>query len=102
MICLQCSNEPNTAMNLFESDLTAKVIGCAIEVHRAFGPGLLESAYRECLFNELRLNGLSVEREKPPPIMYKGLRLDHGYWMDLLVEKKLVAETKTVGIFYRC
>ncbi|HWA35348.1 MAG TPA: GxxExxY protein [Cyclobacteriaceae bacterium] len=86
-------------MNLFESELTAKVIGCAIEVHRAFGPCLLESAYRECLFHELKLNGLSVEREKPMPIIYKGIKLDHGYRMDLVVENKLVIETKTVEIF---
>jgi GxxExxY protein len=87
------------AAEFIEAELTSKVIGCAIEVHRALGPGLLESAYRDCLFYELQINGLSVEREKPMPIVYKTVELNHGYRMDLLVNNKLVIETKTIEAF---
>ncbi|GAB3996058.1 GxxExxY protein [Spirosoma daeguense] len=79
-----------------EDSLATITIGKAIEVHRALGPGLLESAYQECLFYELQQAGLSVEREKPMPIVYKDVRLEHGYRLDLLVENKLVIELKTV------
>lgn len=79
-----------------EDNLTAIVIGKAIEVHRALGPGLLESAYQECLLYELRQAGLYVEREKVLPIVYKEVRLEHGYRLDLLVEGELVIELKTV------
>ncbi|AQG79787.1 GxxExxY protein [Spirosoma montaniterrae] len=79
-----------------ESNLTAIIIGRAIEVHRALGPGLLESAYRDCLAYELQLAGLYVEREKALPIVYKEVRLEHGYRLDLLVEGELVVELKTV------
>jgi len=76
--------------------LTSRVIKCAIEVHRILGPGLLESAYRECLEYELTSNGLYVIKEKPMPIVYKEIHLDHGYRMDLLVENTVVVELKTV------
>ncbi len=79
-----------------ESKLTEKIIGAAIEVHRTLGPGLLESAYQECLLFELRSNGLMVEKEKALPIVYKDIKLDHGYRIDLLVENKIVLELKTV------
>lgn len=79
-----------------ENEVSNKIIGCAIEVHRQLGPGLLESAYQECLFYELKLANLSVEREKSMPIIYKEVKLDHGYRMDLLVENKVVVEIKTV------
>lgn len=79
-----------------ENELSKKVIGVSIEVHRHLGPGLLESAYRECLAYELRCIGLEIEKEKPMPIIYKDVKLDHGYRMDLLVENKLVVEIKTV------
>ncbi len=79
-----------------ESELTAIIIGCAIEVHKALGPGLLESAYKECLYFELLNAGLSVEKEKPMPIVYKDVKLDHGYRMDLVVNNKVVVEIKTV------
>ncbi|MBL7849481.1 MAG: GxxExxY protein [Cyclobacteriaceae bacterium] len=82
-----------------DNELTSKVIKCAIDVHRALGPGLLESAYRECLYFELKLLCLHVEKEKPMPIVYKEVRLDHGYRIDLLVENKLVVELKTVECF---
>lgn len=79
-----------------ENELSGKIIGCAIEVHKQLGPGLLESAYQECLFYELREAGLKVPKEKPMPIVYKEVKLDHGYRMDLLVEDKVVVEIKTV------
>ncbi len=79
-----------------ENELSNVIIGCAIEVHRQLGPGLLESAYRECLYYELKLLGLDVQKEKPMPIIYKDVKLDHGYRIDLLVENKVVIELKTV------
>jgi len=79
--------------------LTKKIIGCAIEVHKILGPGLLESAYQECLYYELQNAGLMVVKEKPMPIVYKEIKLDHGYRMDLLVEDKVVIELKTVEKF---
>ena len=79
-----------------ENELSNIIIGSAIEVHRLLGPGLLESAYRECLFYELIQKGLFVEKEKPMPIVYKEVKSDHGYRMDLLVEDKVVVEIKTV------
>jgi len=79
-----------------ENKLSKIVIGYAIEVHKALGPGLLESAYKECLYHELLSAGFNIEKEKPIPIIYKDIHLDHGYRIDLLVEKKLVLELKTV------
>lgn len=79
--------------------ITYKVIGLAIEVHRQLGPGLLESAYQQCLYYEIKNNGLKVEKEITLPIIYKDLKIDHGYRMDLLVENKLVLELKTVEGF---
>lgn len=76
--------------------ITEIIIGCAIEVHRALGPGLLESAYEECLAYELQLAGLRVERQKAVPVIYKEKKLDCGYRMDLLVENQVVLELKTV------
>lgn len=79
-----------------ENELSKIIIGSAIEVHRNLGPGLLESAYKECLFYELINQGLNVRKEVPMPIVYKEMKLDHGYRMDLLVEERVVIETKTV------
>jgi GxxExxY protein len=79
--------------------LSNKVIGMAIEVHKALGPGLLESAYCECLRYEIYNYGLNVEIQKPLPIIYKDIKLEHGYRLDLLVENKLVVELKTVESF---
>lgn len=79
--------------------LSSQVIGSAIEVHRVLGPGLLESAYQKCLLHELRLKNLKVVEEKPMPIVYKDIKLDHGYRIDLLVEDKIVVEIKTVEYF---
>lgn len=79
-----------------ENEISKIIIGCAINVHKQLGPGLLESAYQECLFYELKEAGLKVEKEKPMPIVYKEVKLDHGYRIDLLVENKVVIELKTV------
>ena len=79
------------------NQITELIIGASIDVHRQLGPGLLESAYRECLYYELtKIVGLSVKREIPMPIIYKEIKLEQGYRMDLLVEDKVVIELKTV------
>ena len=76
--------------------LTGLIIGCCIEVHRALGPGLLESVYEECLSFEMSEKGLKFERQKEVPIVYKGVRLNSGYRIDLLVEEKVIIELKSV------
>ena len=76
--------------------LTKKIIGAAIEVHRTLGPGLLESAYETCLCRELELRKISFERQKDLPITYKGVQLDCGYRIDILVEYTVVLELKAV------
>lgn len=76
--------------------LTERVIGLAIDVHRELGPGLLESAYEECLCFELKQNGLSHSRQVPLPVVYKSVRLDCSYRLDIVVEKELVVEIKAV------
>jgi GxxExxY protein len=75
---------------------TAPIIGAAIEVHRALGPGLLESAYEECLCHELHLRGLSFERQVDLPVAYKGLHLSCGYKIDVIVRQEVVLELKAV------
>ena len=84
---------------MYENELSKIIIGCAIDVHRELGPGLLESAYQECLYYELVSKGLKVEKEKSVPIVYKEIKLDHGYRIDLLIEDKVVIELKTVESF---
>jgi len=79
-----------------ENDISGKIIGAAIEVHKHLGPGLLESAYEECLCCEMQLRGIKFQRQVPLPLNYKGLKLDCGYRMDLLVEDKVVVELKAV------
>lgn len=79
--------------------LTEQIIGAAIEVHRHLGPGLLESAYETCLAYELEQRGLTVERQKALPLIYKEIRLDQGYRIDLLVAQKVVVELKVVEQF---
>jgi GxxExxY protein len=76
--------------------LTERIIGAAIHVHKALGPGLLESAYEACLYYELVKRGLSVERQKPLPLEYEGVRLDCAYRMDLVVDSSVVVEVKSV------
>ena len=78
------------------SELSNRVIGCAIEVHRTLGPGLLESTYQRCLTHEFSLNGIEFELEYPLPIEYKGINLDCGYRVDILVEGKIILELKSV------
>jgi GxxExxY protein len=77
--------------------LTGNIIGAAIDVHRALGPGLLESAYEACLVYELRLRRLKVEAQKPLPIFYKDVILDCGYRLDLVVEDQVIIEIKSVN-----
>jgi GxxExxY protein len=81
---------------MLAQDVTGAVIGAAIEVHRALGPGLLESTYRVCLRHELEQRGLTVASEVPVPVEYRGVRLDCGYRIDLLVEGAVVVELKSV------
>lgn len=77
--------------------LTEKIIGAAIQVHRELGPGLLESAYEACLCHELCLAGLKLERQKVIPISYKGILLDAGYRLDLVVENQVIVEIKAIS-----
>ena len=76
--------------------LTSQIISCAIEVHKHLGPGLLESAYQECMLYELVKSGLKVAKETPVPITYKEIKLNQGYRIDLLVEGIIVVELKSV------
>jgi len=78
------------------NDLTKRIIGAAIEVHRNLGPGLLESAYEACLAYELQERGLAFERQRALPLVYKEIRVDTGYRVDLLVERQVVVELKVV------
>jgi len=79
-----------------ENELSNIIIGCALSVHTVLGPGLLESAYEECLFYELNEKGLFVEKQKALPLVYKEVKLDAGYRIDILVEKKVIIEIKSV------
>jgi GxxExxY protein len=83
-------------MELNHQDLTYTIIGCAMEVHKNLGPGLLESAYEECLMYELINEGLFAERQKAVPVVYKEIKLECGYRMDILVENTVVVELKAV------
>ena len=83
-------------MPLIEEPWTSKIIGAAIEVHKELGPGLLESAYEECLCRELQLQGLAFNRQVPLAVRYKGVLLDCGYRMDIVVEDAVVIELKCV------
>jgi GxxExxY protein len=77
-------------------ELSNRVIGCAIEVHRELGPGLLESTYEQCLAHELKLNGIPFQLQHPQPVGYKGVHLDCGYRIDVLVDGSLILELKSV------
>ena len=77
--------------------LTEQIIGSAIQVHRELGPGLLESTYEVCLCHELSLSGLKIERQKVVPIFYRGIKLDAGYRLDLVVEGQVIVEVKAVS-----
>ncbi len=79
-----------------ENELSNKIIGLAIQVHKGLGPGPLESAYKACLFYKIVQAGINIEREKPMPLVFEEIKLDCGYRIDLLVENKLVIEVKSV------
>lgn len=81
---------------IYEGELTRSIVGAAIEVHKHLGPGLLESTYEECLCRELELRNITFERQKPLPLEYKGVKLDCGYRLDLLVESRVIVEIKSV------
>ena len=80
--------------------LTEKIIGAAIEVHKTLGPGILESAYEECLAHEFAIGKISFERQMPLPVRYKSVELDCGYRLDFLVEKMVVLELKAVEVLH--
>jgi GxxExxY protein len=79
-----------------ENEISNKIITEAIEVHKALGPGLLESAYKECLYYKLLKSGIFVEKEKPMPLVFEEVKLEYGYRIDLLVDGKVVIEMKSV------
>lgn len=81
---------------MVENELSRKIIGCAMKVHTELGPGLLESAYEECLFYEIAQAGLKVDKQKALPLIYYDVKLDAGYRIDLLIENKVVVEIKAV------
>jgi GxxExxY protein len=81
---------------MHENELSEKIIGAAIKVHKNLGPGLLESAYEECLYYELEKLQLTVEKQKPMPLIYEDVKLDIGYRLDIMVENKVVIEIKSV------
>ena len=82
-----------------ENEMTGRILKAAFTVHSALGPGLLESSYKECLAYEMTKDGLLVEKEKPMPLIYQDIKLDIGYRLDLLVERCVVVEIKTVESF---
>jgi GxxExxY protein len=86
--------DTETRSKLLHEPLTQEVIGAAIEVHRTLGPGLLEPAYEECLCHELNLRGLDFRRQVPLPVQYKGINLDCGYRLDLVVRDEIILELK--------
>jgi GxxExxY protein len=79
---------------IVENEISQLIIGCAIKVHTALGPGLLESAYEECLYYELVKEGLKVEKQKALPLIYEEIKLEVGYRLDLIVEDKVIIEIK--------
>ena len=85
----------NTGRGHF-NELSGRVIGMAIEVHKALGPGLLESCYKECLYHKIVKSGLRVEKENPLPLIFEEVKLECGYRIDLLVENKILIEIKSV------
>lgn len=100
--CLRCVHNYGDDMSAtFPQEnndiLTEQIIGAAIEVHKRLGPGLLESAYEACLSYELNLKNLKIERQKALPIIYKNVKLDSGYRLDMIVENQVVVEIKSVS-----
>ena len=86
----------DTKQGIEFDELSRRVIGCALEVHRALGPGLLESVYQQCLARELALSGIPFRSEVALPVEYKGVQLDCGYRMDFVVDGELIVELKAV------
>ena len=82
-----------------ENQITEKILACAFKVHSNLGPGLLESAYEECLYYELKKAGLKVEKQKPLPLVYEEVKLEVGYRVDLHVEDKVIVENKAIEAF---
>lgn len=82
--------------NYTENELSKIVFDAALKVHKALGPGLLESAYQECLYHELKKTELFVQKEKPLPLIYETVKLDCGYRLDIIIEDKLIIEIKSV------
>jgi GxxExxY protein len=80
-----------------DNQITEIIIGCAIKVHKALGPGLLESSYQECLFYEIKKTGLFVEKEKPMPLVYDDIVMPCSYRVDLFVEEQIIVEIKSVN-----
>ena len=89
-------NTEITEKSAIDNNLSGKVIGLAIDVHKQLGPGLLESTYKECLFYKLAKEGLYVEKEKPIPLIFEEVKLECGYRVDLVIENKLIIEIKSV------
>jgi len=83
-----------------ENEIANRVIGLAIEVHKSLGAGLLESAYKECLYYKIKKEGLYIEKEKPMPLIYEEVKLECGYRLDLLVESRVVIEVKSVDMLH--
>ena len=83
---------------LYQQELTGQILGAAIEVHKQLGPGLLESTYQACLCHELELRGISFECQKPLPLEYKGIKLECGYRIDLLVAGLVIVEIESVEV----
>ena len=83
---------------LHENEISERIIGCCIQVDRALGPGLLESAYEECLAAEMNAQGLQFERQKPVPLVFRNVKLDCGYRVDFLVEGKVILELKAMDV----
>ena len=81
---------------LTENEISKIIFDCALKIHKNLGPGLLESAYEECLYYELRKSGISVEKQKALPLVYEDVKLEIGYRIDLLIENKVVIEVKSV------
>ena len=92
---LMLSENSNVRIVMDINKLSSRIIGAAIEVHKALGPGLLESAYEKCICHELSIGGLSLERQKPLAVRYKGINLDCGYRLDVVVEDAIILELKS-------
>ena len=83
---------------MHENEISERVIGCAVAVHKALGPGLLESAYEECLAAEMDAQGIKYERQRPVPVIYRTVRLDCGYRVDFVVEGKVIVDLKALDV----